>query len=264
MTCKNCDTLLNSEQHYCYECGAKVIKNRLTTKNLFSEFSEQFLSYDNKFLITFFDLFRKPESVIHGYITGTRKKYINVIQYLAISLTLLGLQLFILNKFYPDFFAAAYTDFGNYFAMYPENTRVEAKKFMSNYLAFINEYQSLVYIIGIPFTAIVTYFAFRKEKLLNYIEHVVVNTYLTAQYVVFTFFLYLIFAVLNLNVNVLINISLVLYLFYYGFVFYRIYKLRVTTIFLRFLLSLAILGVMFLIVLTLGIIIGIVYLKFLK
>lgn len=264
MECKNCNTSLNSEQRFCFECGAKVIKNRLTLKNLSADFSEQFLSYDNKFLITFIDLFRKPEVVIHGYINGTRKKYINVIQYLAVSLTLLGLQLFILNKFYPEFFNAAFTDMENYFAMYPEESRPKVEKFMTDYFTFINEYQSLVYVLGIPFTAIVTYLVFLKEKLLNFTEHIVLNTYMTAQYVVFSFFIYIIIAVLNLDVNTLVTLSLVLYVFYYGFVFYKIFKLSVAAIILRFMLSVAIICAIFLLIFVVGIIVGIVYLKFFK
>ena len=85
MNCKNCDANLNQNSDYCNNCGAKVIRNRLTIKTLFSHFSEQFLNYDNKFLQTFIHLFTKPEDVIGSYINGTRKKYVNVISYFAIA-----------------------------------------------------------------------------------------------------------------------------------------------------------------------------------
>ena len=81
MHCKNCNTALTKTQNYCFECGAKVIRNRLTIKNLLAHFSEQFLNYDNNFLKTFLHLFTKPEVVIGGYIDGTRKKHVNVIPY---------------------------------------------------------------------------------------------------------------------------------------------------------------------------------------
>ena len=69
MRCKNCQTKFLIESDFCYNCGAKVIRNRLTLKNLLNDFSEQFLNYDNKFLQTFIQLFKKPEVVIDGYIT---------------------------------------------------------------------------------------------------------------------------------------------------------------------------------------------------
>lgn len=245
-------------------CGAKIIKKRLTIRNLFADINEQFLNIDNKFLKTFIHLFTKPDVVIDGFINGTRKKYINVIQYLAISLTLLGVQLFILNKFYPDFFQAVFTDTQNYLAMYPEETRPKIEEFMSDYYTFINEYQSLIYVLGIPFTAFVTRLAFLKEKLYNFTEHIVVNTYITAQYVIFSFFTYLVFAIFNLNIEVLVTISIVLYMFYYGFVFYKTHNLSIVTIILRFLLSIAIISTLFFLIFIVGVIVGIVYLEFLK
>ena len=68
MNCKNCDTLLKEQDDFCNSCGAKVIRNRLTVRNLFEHFSETFFNYDNKLLRTFTTLFTKPEVVIEGYI----------------------------------------------------------------------------------------------------------------------------------------------------------------------------------------------------
>jgi hypothetical protein len=73
-----------------------VIRNRLTPKVLAEQVNEEFLSIDNKFLITLIDLLKKPEAVIDGYIHGLRKKYIGVIPFYAISLTILGFQTFLL------------------------------------------------------------------------------------------------------------------------------------------------------------------------
>lgn len=264
MNCKNCNTALNSHINFCPECGAKIIRNRLTIKHITSEFSAQFLNIDNRFLKTFIHLFTKPEAVISGYIDGTRKKYISVIQYLAISLTLLGLQLFILNKFYPEFFNAAFNDSQSYLAMYPEEKRADIEEYMTNYYTFINEYQSLIYVIGIPLTAFVTRLTFIKEKLYNFTEHIVINTYITSQYIIFSFFTYLLFATLNLNIGILVTTSLLLYVFYYGFVFYKTYTLSIVTIVLRFMLSLAIICTIFLLIFIVGIIVGIMYFKFFK
>jgi len=264
MNCKNCNTSLSKLINYCPLCGAKIVKKRLTLKNLFVDFSEQFLNIDNKFLKTFIHLFTKPDIVIVGFIKGTRKKYINVIQYLAISLTLLGIQLFILNKISPDFFESVLSDSQGYFAMYPEDKRVEMEKFMASYYTFINEYQSFIYVIGIPFTALATWLTFIKEKLFNFTEHIVINTYITAQYVIFSFLTNLFFAILNLNITVLVTLSTLLYMFYYGFVFYKTHKLGVVTIFLRFLLSLAIICSIFLLLFIIGAIVGIVFIKFFK
>ena len=48
----------------------------------------------------FIQLFKQPEDVIVGYIKGVRKKYINPISFFGLALTLSGLSIFILKKFY--------------------------------------------------------------------------------------------------------------------------------------------------------------------
>ena len=103
-----------------------------------------------------------------------------------------------------------------------------------------------------------------KEKLFNFTEHIVLNTYITAQYVVFSFFTYLIFAIFNLNLNVLVTLSLLLYIFYYGFVFYKTHKLSVAAIILRFMLSIAIICAIFFIIAIIAAVVAIVYVKFFK
>ena len=79
MNCKNCEISLTGTDDFCKNCGAKVIKNRLTLKNLFLHISETFFNYDNKLLKTILHLFTKPEYVIDSYVNGVRKKYINPI-----------------------------------------------------------------------------------------------------------------------------------------------------------------------------------------
>lgn len=73
MNCKSCNNTLRDTQNYCDDCGAKVIRNRLTPKVLATQVNKEFISFDNKFLKTFIDLFTKPEVVINGYINGTQK-----------------------------------------------------------------------------------------------------------------------------------------------------------------------------------------------
>ena len=110
MNCKNCHTKLPLDSDFCNSCGGKVIRNRLTFRNLFEHISETFFNYDNKLLRTFIDLFKKPELVIDGYIEGVRKRYVNPISFFGISLTLSGLSIFIIKKYYLQ-----YLDFSQIF-----------------------------------------------------------------------------------------------------------------------------------------------------
>ncbi|WP_299278827.1 DUF3667 domain-containing protein [uncultured Psychroserpens sp.] len=261
MNCKNCKTSLNSEQHYCFECGAKVIKNRLTVKNLSADFSEQFLSYDNKFFSTFIDLFKKPEAVIDGYINGTRKKYINVVQYLAISITLLGIQYFIINAINPGYFIPEPSEFDKLMTKYYPK---EALEIFTSFSRSMNEYLGLIYIIGLPASALISWVVFLNERVHNFTEHIVINMYVTDQYIISSAILYLIAFALGIDVTVLIIVVTSLYVLYFAFVFYRLYKLSVLALIIRFVFSM----VLFLAVtMILSILTGLLlflYLKFLK
>ncbi len=104
MDCKNCHTPLSENADFCNSCGGKVIRNRLTIRNLFEHFTETFLNYDNQFLQTFIYLLKKPWDVIDTYISGTRKKYISPLSFFAISLTLSGVYLFVVQKYFMDYF----------------------------------------------------------------------------------------------------------------------------------------------------------------
>lgn len=110
MNCKNCQTELSAQDEYCRSLGGKIIRQRLTFRNLFEHLSETFFNYDNKLLRTFTQLLVHPGDVILGYINGVRKKYINPISFFGLSLTLSGLSIFILKKFYLQ-----YLDFSNLF-----------------------------------------------------------------------------------------------------------------------------------------------------
>ncbi|WP_273566165.1 DUF3667 domain-containing protein [Maribacter halichondriae] len=94
MECKNCQSTLAERADYCSFCGAKIIRNRLNLRNLWTEFTEQYLNLDNTFLRTIKHLFTKPKEVILGYINGQRKRYLNPISLYAIALTFTGILFF--------------------------------------------------------------------------------------------------------------------------------------------------------------------------
>ena len=98
MNCKNCDDKLRTGFSYCPNCGSKVVRNRLTTKSLAYDFLERYFNLDNTFLNTIWHMVIKPENVCGGYIYGLRKKYLNPVSMLAISLTLSGFILFLMKK----------------------------------------------------------------------------------------------------------------------------------------------------------------------
>lgn len=164
--CKNCHTELDEHDDYCKSCGAKIIRKRLTFKNLFEHLSETFFNYDNKLLRTFTQLIKQPEEVISAYINGVRKKYINPISFFGLSLTLSGLSLFIIKKFYIE-----YLDVSDMF-----KDVAASQKVFDQTSSSILEYNSLFYAVLIPLFALMSLLIFYNKKY-NLTEHIIIYLY---------------------------------------------------------------------------------------
>jgi len=168
MNCKNCERPLRTDYSFCSNCGAKIIRNRLTFKNLWFDIIERYFNVDNTFLRTFLHLFTKPQEVIIGYISGVRKKYLNPISYLGIALTLSGILLFVLRKANIDI------DYDLF------NTGMDSKA-MKPIQDFTFDYNSLLFISYIPMMAMASWLAF-KDKGLKFTERIVAFIYSMSQY----------------------------------------------------------------------------------
>nr|WP_297787845.1 DUF3667 domain-containing protein [uncultured Allomuricauda sp.] len=164
MTCKNCDNDLRTDFSYCPTCGAKVIRNRLTLKNVWEDISFQVFNLDNTLLKTFKHLFTQPNGVINGYLNGARKKYMNPVSFFAIGVTLSGIMFYILQNIYGV--ELTETSFAT------ENTPK---------MDFVFDYQGIMSYLIMPFYALMTWILFLDKKLMNYTEHLVTNAYIVGQ-----------------------------------------------------------------------------------
>lgn len=165
MNCKNCTTSLSETVDYCYSCGGKVIRKRLTIRNLVEHFSETFFNYDNQVLRTVIFLLKKPWEVIDSYINGTRKKFISPLSFFAISLTISGIYLFVVQKF-----------FMNYFDMSSFYQTGASEKVGADIMKISFEYYSVMYFLLIPGLALISRIVFYNKRY-NYTEHVVMFFY---------------------------------------------------------------------------------------
>lgn len=246
MNCKNCQTELLPRSGYCSRCGAKVIRNRLTLKNLIGSFSEQFFNYDNKFLQTFLNLFKKPEDVIGNYINGTRKKYVNVISYYAIAITLGGLQFYILNKFFPEAMDLS--------ALAVDESGIELQQ---QNLTFIQEYQSLLMMLYAPIYAAFSRLVFLKNKKYNYTEHLVIFMYILAQLSIAGTVITITGAILGFSLGNITYFVMLLQVIYSAYCLKRLYELSMQGIILKTLLFLAILLGIFILAIVAGVVFAI-------
>ena len=251
MNCRNCNHSLTENQKYCDNCGAKVIQNRLTPRVIAHQVNEQFISIDNKFLMTFIDLFKKPEVVINGYVEGTRKKYIDVLQYFAISLTFAAVQVFLMTTFFKDALEFE-SEFLNQISQAPGN---ENNPLINSDFESTSKYQGLIYIVSLPFSAFATWFAYYMvgDKRYNFTEHLVLNIYYSAQIIIVIAVVSIIFLLFGINyllASMILTLPMFLYL---AFVLYRVFKDSMWETFAKFLLTMTIYVITFAIV---GIVIG--------
>ncbi len=235
MNCKNCHTELDEHDDYCRNCGARVIRRRLTIRNLFEHLSETFFNYDNKLLRTIIYLFKQPEDVIVGYINGVRKKYVNPISLFGLALTLSGLYIIIINKFFPEML-----DFSS--------LAVEGQEeFQKRNMAFLQEYQSIFMMLYVPLYALMAKVVFIGKKQYNYTELLVVFIYIQAQISIVSSLVMIVLGVFGFSNSIVGMLSIVLMILYAAYCLKRIYKLSLGGIILRTLLFGGVLFVFFII-----------------
>ncbi|WP_159949135.1 DUF3667 domain-containing protein [Polaribacter septentrionalilitoris] len=271
MNCKNCEDPLEENAQFCDNCGAKVVLNRITFKQLIVDLFINTFGVDSRFFLTLRKMTTHPDDVINEYLTGVRKRYVNPFAFLAIGA---GLSLLIFN-YYAEDFIRIQTNVNSYqieelkekaekeIITTPETSKKELQKlqlekkvaqmqlkFMDNMMKFMLKYYNLLTFVFLLFYTLLSKWTYWKPH--NFGEHVIINAYISG----FSTFVVLIAFFLAILVNPAIYIySTLFYIAYYLYVFAKFYKhgfwqsiLRL----LKFLLGLVILFIV--IMITVGII----------
>lgn len=241
MKCKNCGAELVNEHGFCQNCGARVIHDRISLRFLFQEFLDKVLSYDNKLMKTFIHLFTKPEDVIDGYIQGVRKKYLNPVSYLLISMTLSGIYLY----FFKD---AAIESFSAMQQLDPDNP-MNNNDLGKEIFETIYDYPAFFTAINIPFYALVSWLVFLNKKKYNFYEHIVIYLYGISQVSILSFIVVLPIYFINerLASDIFMYASFSIFI-YAAYILIRIFKLSFGQFILKTLLFSAISSVIFIII----------------
>ncbi len=184
MNCKNCKANLRTDFKYCPVCGAKIVFKRITFRGLFTDIFERILNLENNFFRTIGHLTVWPEKVISGYMDGTRRRYLNPINYLTLSLALSGVLFYFMKRFALDKMDFDVLGMG-------VNQEGSAKLMEATM-----EYSNFVFILYIPVIAIAGFLSLNKKNY-NIPEYIVAATYTLAHYSILTFPISLIMLWLN-------------------------------------------------------------------
>lgn len=241
MNCKNCNFKLNSEDNFCNNCGAKVIKERITVKSLFSHFLNA-LGWDSNFFVTFRFLLAKPQVIIKEYINGTRKKYTNPFTFFAISL---AISLFVFNQFSEDFILL---NIKNKIKETNELENISSSIKQNNdkvykMLGFKNEasfqkwtaefelkYHNLISFLFLPIFTLIAFLVFRKPY--NYGEHLVINAYFLGITSFFGILFFISSIITKSSILLYANISTFIY---YSYAYKKVYELSFGKLLLKIL-----------------------------
>ena len=231
MNCKNCNDPLEKDAQFCDNCGAKVIKSRITFKLLIIELFTDVFGVDSKFFLTLKKMITHPQDVINEYLTGVRKRYVNPFAYLAIGA---GLSLLVFNFFAEEYKniqgsinetqikemkELANKDLSNLKNISDKelktlkNKQKSAKStinFLENYINFILHNFNLIAFLFLPFYSLLSKLTYRKPY--NYGEHIVINAYLQGTTMYFSIIAFFIALLIH---PLAFSLSMLLYIIYY-------------------------------------------------
>jgi len=174
MLCKNCQNEVSDA--YCPHCGQKTRTSRISFAYLLTSLKEGVLQVDKGFFYTIASLFRRPGQLIRDYLSGKRKHIYNPIT-LIILLALI--YSFISNQLntetvLEDLLGSMEEGYHNYDVETDTNNDFNS---IQTWLASNYQYSSLLFL---PFLALASFFTFKKYGY-NYVEHIVIHAFITAQ-----------------------------------------------------------------------------------
>jgi hypothetical protein len=186
--CKNCNQPLDG--NFCKHCGQSAKTGRINFQFLWDEIQDKILNYDKGIVNTSKELFVRSGHSIREYIAGKRITHIKPI---ASVFILIGILSILYNHFHINTFnTSAWNDFAAGFNGEPGELKIDIQALNE----FKNNNFELVELFYLPLYAFASYLVFKKYKY-NYVEHLVLNAFLTAQKLIITLLLFPFFYIYN-------------------------------------------------------------------
>lgn len=186
--CLNCNHKLTG--NFCVYCGQAAGTERINGRHLAEELQHGLLHIDKGLLYTLKELFIRPGKTIHNYLDGKRVRYTRPFLFLLIC-------------------GALYSLLFHFFGYFPMEKMNSHNSVIFDYIPLYHWYSSnysLTVLLLLPFYALVTFVVFRRERY-NYIEHLVVFSYLSGSRISFLILCYpLIYATASHNIYLIVNL----------------------------------------------------------
>lgn len=174
-SCKNCNSPISG--NYCTVCGQPSKTGRIDLHYVVHELQHSIFHIDKGIFYTIKELVTEPGQMISSYLSGKRVNYFRPFAFVLILSTLYG-------------FTA------HFFEIYPESSlsmhsedAADLNRILSEW---VHSHYSLVMFLLIPFSAMASFIVFRKSGY-NYIEHLIIYSYITGIHVLILLITYPLF-----------------------------------------------------------------------
>lgn len=208
MICKNCSHKVQG--NYCSNCGQSTRVRRLTFRSLWAELLSILFPIGKGFFYTVKELFFRPNQTINNYIAGKRVNYFKPVSFILFTSTVyvLASQIFQSDTFMLDLING-YREGSNSFSSQKELSLVK----------WIAENQSFLFLLLSPVFALSSFLAFKRYSY-NYIEHLVMNFYVTG----IQLLIYFLFSFIQNRNSAIVLIPLILGFGYGVFAYNQIFS----------------------------------------
>jgi hypothetical protein len=261
LNCKNCHSPLEENINFCSICGARIVKERITSRLLVNMFLSNYIGWDTSFTLTLRTLLFAPVKVISDYLNGVRKRYMAPIVFVSFGVAIATI---VYNVYSEEYMEKVQSLNNAQFEVvqqrYDEGNMSEKQyQYQIENLESANEMQgvllknfNIVSFALLPLFALISLLVFGRK--FNYGEHLVINCYLQG----LSFFVGILFFMGSIFVwSPLFYVQALFIIPFYLWTYSKLQSFGLGKALLKFLLFIAILLGLLLVVVIVGVIIGI-------
>jgi len=191
-----------------------VIQERYTLKHLFGLVFESF-NVERGLFFTVKSLFTNPGKLINDYLEGRSKDFYNPLKYLILIASINAVLMLWFDIF--DTNVAATNEL--------IGQAEEANKLQVILIGYLKTYLNIFSLLILPFFTLTTKWIFRKKKLF-FAEHLIINSYLFAQYTLLQMMTYLIFLFIPGLSKLSMLIAALIFIAYYSYALMGLFNIK--------------------------------------
>ncbi len=176
--CKNCNHKFSG--HFCNTCGQSAETHEMNIHFLWHDIQHGLLHLDKGILFTAKEVFTRPGNSIREFLEGKRVKHFKPISLLLVLAGIYGL---LFHYSHINIFEGSFTITG-------KGKEIESvKNNFEKITEWISTHYAIVSLLELPVLALGTFIAFKKYGY-NFVEHLIINAFLTGQKLIFHILLF--------------------------------------------------------------------------